>query len=93
MALHLEKDNNCKSGPNSFKNVCCKPSGLRLVLARKNIRDRMFSTIRKCTHCLGSRVVTVVGVPVHRWQRGEGWLLRRTRQKASALWSRKCLAR
>ena len=23
MALHLEKDNNCKSGPNSFKNVCC----------------------------------------------------------------------
>ena len=93
MALHLEKDTTCKYRPNSFKNVCCKPSGLRLDLARKKIRDRMFSTITKCTHCLESRVMTVVGFPVPRWQRGEGWLLRRTRQKASALWSRKCLAR
>lgn len=35
MALHLEKDTTCKYRPNSFKNVCCKPSGLRLDLARK----------------------------------------------------------
>ena len=83
MALHLEKDTTCKYRPNSFKNVCCKR--LRLDLARKKIRDRMFSTITKCTHCLGSRVMTVVGFRVHRWPRGEGWLLRRTRQKASAL--------
>lgn len=93
MALHLEKDTTCKYRPNSFKNVCCKPSGLRLDLARKRNKRQNAQHDEKMQTQLGNRVMTVAGFPVHRWPRGEGWLLRRTRQKASALWSRKCLAR